>query len=63
MFIYRALVLAGLDECLEYSRLEKDKEILKDVKQAVLDGLDETMEYDLLKQEADSFITKNPEYK
>lgn len=55
--------MSGLDETIEYTRLEQGKEIIGDVKQCVLQGLDENMTEVMLKKEADAYIQLNPEYK
>lgn len=55
--------MSGLDETIEYQRLEQGKEIIGDVKQCVLQGLDENMTEVMLKKEADAYIQLNPEYK
>lgn len=62
-WIFCLIVLSGLDETIEYQRLEQGKEIIGDVKQCVLQGLDENMTEVMLKKEADAYIQLNPEYK
>lgn len=57
------IVMASLDACMEYSLLQKNKDTLKEIEQAVLHGIDETMEYDLIKKLAENFVEDNPAYR